>query len=367
MLSCGIDRVAAKQMMVSVLYGGNKNLGGPLPAWWKPFVSEMQAIHNAVAVKNPDALTKAKEKKGKDAHNFLGSTMSYVMSDLEDRCLQALLEFMTLHKGMTVGVLIFDGLMVDKNEGLTKQCLEEAGEYISSTTGYKLQVLKKPMDEGFQLPPDLPMLCKPRYASTDDEAGYILLRDLEGHVKFCQGITYAHEGYVWIHEEKAVQNFLIRAAMAANIWRVNDHNVAKPYSKMLRHAKDMVITAESKFAVTPAIHDDNFVEKMWHSTVGCVCFSDKLYDMRKHKEFRYEDRPDVMTSLLVPRPLPKRDEQKMKEVHERLLLSTLADEGKVDTYLQIVARATAGMYEDRAACRHAWGAQQREEHTPDRE
>jgi phage/plasmid-associated DNA primase len=273
--------------------------------------------------------------------------MNHMVSDLEDKCIQALLEFIQADKGMTVGVLIFDGLMVEKNEALTDQCLEEASAHIQRATGYRVRVIKKPMDEGFALPPDLPEFREHWYASTDDEAVDILLGDLEGRVKLCQGVTYVKEGHLWVKERKAVKHFLVRTAMAADIWRVNNLNVGKPYSKMMRHAEDIVKAVESKFAAAPAVRDDGFVERMWHSTLGCVCFTDKLYDMRKWQEFSYKDRPDVMTTVCVPRPLPKRDEAKMREVRERVLMTTLGDEGKADTYLQVMARATAGEYEDK--------------------
>ena len=59
-------------------------------------------------------------------------------------------------------------------------------------------------------------------------------------------------------------------------------------------------------------------------------------------------RPDVFPVIFIPHDFPKRpDETLLSEVRERILMSTLGDPEVVRTYLELMARATAGEYGDK--------------------
>ena len=80
---------------------------------------------------------------------------------------------------------------------------------------------------------------------------------------------------------------------------------------------------EAALALMP--DDPALEERMWASNIGVVCFTNGLF--RRRAFFRYEDRPDVMPRLCVPRdfPVQRPPDALLDEVRERLLMSTLGD------------------------------------------
>jgi hypothetical protein len=94
--------------------------------------------------------------------------------------------------------------------------------------------------------------------------------------------------------------------------------------------------------------DPEFEDAMCRSNIGVVCFKNGVYDFRKRAFFDYSDRPDVFPKVVVPRDFPRDrpPQHLMDEVRDRLLLSTLVCPDVVETYLQLMARATAGEYAD---------------------
>ena len=107
---------------------------------------------------------------------------------------------------------------------------------------------------------------------------------------------------------------------------------------------------EAALALMP--DDPALEERMWASNIGVVCFTNGLF--RRRAFFRYEDRPDVMPRLCVPRdfPVQRPPDALLDEVRERLLMSTLGDAEVVRTYLELIARATAGEYTDKQFAVH---------------
>ena len=95
--------------------------------------------------------------------------------------------------------------------------------------------------------------------------------------------------------------------------------------------------------------DDTFEEEMWRSNIGVVCYRNGLYDFRRRAFFTYDQRPDVLPKLCIPRdfPVARPPDHVLAEVRERLLMSTLGEADKVQTYLELMARATAGEYTDK--------------------
>ena len=155
---------AAKTAVVAVIYGGAvdsvrrgvdpHNRGAP---WLRAFGDEMAAVREAVAAL-PSAspyLALALAKKATagasgDGNNMLGSAVNHLVCDLENAALMALREFLESDMKRKVGVLVFDGCVVerlpsDDGKEIRREVLDAASDHVFRVTGYRLRISEKDM------------------------------------------------------------------------------------------------------------------------------------------------------------------------------------------------------------------------------
>lgn len=183
----------------------------------------------------------------------------------------------------------------------------------------------------------------PVFAEDDASAGRLFLETIAPVVRSCNGRVYVLNGVKWTGSAKIVDNILLAKCLGANIVKMSASGGDLTMSGNVPGAKRIVTAAK---AFMP--DDPEFEDAMWRSNIGVVCFKNGVYDFRKRAFFDYSDRPDVFPKVVVPRDFPRdRPPQAlMDEVRARLLLSTLVCPDVVETYLQLMARATAGEYAD---------------------
>lgn len=157
---------AAKAAVLAVINGGAAE--SPLrgidmerssrASWLRNFEAEMVAVRSAIValpkgapyleLARKSADSKKSANSNKSAVNILGSAINHMVCDLEDAALMALREFLEQVHGRKVGVLVFDGCMVERitaEECIPRCLLDEASEYIAKATGYRLVITVKDM------------------------------------------------------------------------------------------------------------------------------------------------------------------------------------------------------------------------------
>eukprot|EP00798_Chlamydomonas_sp_ICE-L_P009586 gene9586-biopygen5788 len=134
--------------------------------------------------------------------------------------------------------------------------------------------------------------------------------------------------------------------MSSNIKFIDDGGNARKYSCIISKS-----TAIAKNIRHFAPKDNSFRDKIWESNIGVLCFNNGVYDFLDKSFTPYEDKPDVipLQELCVNRDFPscRPSPDVLQDVMDKLLKSTLGTAGKVDTYLQMIARAMAGEYKDK--------------------
>ena len=142
MIKDNILKDKAKSKITSILFGSNckSNI-----EWWSKFKTEIQNISKYICEINPDIV-----KKSKKQYNIQGSTVSLILQNIENECLINLCNFLQIN-GLKIGVLIFDGCQVEISSKITNDLLQKASDYIQNKTGYKLDIIIKPMNEGLKL------------------------------------------------------------------------------------------------------------------------------------------------------------------------------------------------------------------------
>jgi hypothetical protein len=185
----------------------------------------------------------------------------------------------------------------------------------------------------------------PCYAEDDVQAGRMFLQELGSSVQSCGGCVHVLDNNLWTSNALIVNKLLLARCMGCNIRRVNTDGI--DVGTMSGNVPTARRVVDAALALLP--DDPTFEDRMWHSNIGVVCYTNGLYDFRKRAFFRYDERPDVLPKLRIPRafPVERPSAEMLAEVRERLLMSTLGSSEVVDTYLQLSARATAGEYADK--------------------
>jgi hypothetical protein len=155
-LNAEMDKTKAKQVILAIMNGGEKDYKSVVKksTWLKLYYCEIKEILATISQLNKPAfeLRKKANIANKKDYNHEGSYVNTILCGLENEAVQYLDKYLT-SKGFIVDVLVFDGLMVRKQDGLsiTTSLLDESSQFIYSRIGYKLTIVEKEMNEGFNI------------------------------------------------------------------------------------------------------------------------------------------------------------------------------------------------------------------------
>ena len=112
----------------------------------------MRTIINAVVQLNPEKFKHAQKTKHTN-YNLEGSTINQIMCKLENKALMVAFDYLN-GKGFEVASLIFDGLLIYKNNvsdiaEILKGCLLSVNHMLE---GCGIEFTVKEMDEGYEIP-----------------------------------------------------------------------------------------------------------------------------------------------------------------------------------------------------------------------
>ena len=148
----GITRDEAKKILLAIMNGKQENLQPDDPRWFIDYYTGMRSIINAVVQLNPEMYEHAQKTKHTN-YNLEGSTINHILCRLENKALMAAFDYLN-GKGIEVASLVFDGLMIYKNNvsdiaGILKGCSSSVGHVLE---GCGIEFTLKEMDEGYDIP-----------------------------------------------------------------------------------------------------------------------------------------------------------------------------------------------------------------------
>lgn len=184
----------------------------------------------------------------------------------------------------------------------------------------------------------------PRFAVDDHAAGKLFLDDIKDVARSCNGRTYVKVNGAWTDAPELTHKTLMSLCLASDIQRISEDGDVYRMSGHVPFANRIITAA---LALLP--DDPEFEEKLWHSVIGTICFRNGLWDFRQRRFFTYDQRPDVYPTIIIPRdfPVARPPQHLLDAVYNKVLLSTLGDPDVVQSYLDVIARATAGEYTDK--------------------
>jgi hypothetical protein len=179
-------RDVAKMTYLQVINDGGKKLMRHCKSpQFTAFFEEMGLIRVRIMALEPKLLKQAEkrvnEKKTLNPlrpYSVAGSCVNILLCELENRCLMAMHQLLQ-SRGVEVGCLVFDGLMIHKPTELVTYDLNELclamQAHVQGETGIGVKIEEKPMTQGLSLPqsvfqqPDPPALTnKGEYQTTKE-------------------------------------------------------------------------------------------------------------------------------------------------------------------------------------------------------
>ena len=147
-----ITRDDAKKFLLAIMNGKQINLQPGDPPWLISYYVGMRNIIRAVVQLNPKLYELAKLSKY-NHYNLEGSTINHLLCGLENKALMAAFDYLN-GKGIEVAVLVFDGLMIYKNDvtdiaGILQGCSSSVNQVLE---GCDIEFTVKEMDEGYDIP-----------------------------------------------------------------------------------------------------------------------------------------------------------------------------------------------------------------------
>ena len=151
-----MSRDDVKAHLLAVINGRVVGLDPDCPEWYRKFSMCVQNIMRKIVKICPEYHALAKKSKGNrgSTYNIKGTTVNYIMCQLENQALMTAFDYLIEHN-IEVGSLVFDGLMIYK-DNVSPARLEEIlvglSERIKDVMGCHITFTNKVMDEGYDIP-----------------------------------------------------------------------------------------------------------------------------------------------------------------------------------------------------------------------
>lgn len=345
------SRKDAKEIIIKMLNGGQVSLQNI--SWWTPMHNEFQRLAKEVA-------THVKHKEFYDAAssagkvgNFHAKVMNSVLCHHENRCLEALYNFL-VDKGCILDgqcSLVFDGIMVLNTEHnqacLAKESfLEEASQAIKKDTGFKLDIKMKDFTDGYELPEgykhqvfDMILIEK----DEDAKAAAAFLEKHPEHLIKCDNRVFWYDEGIYTDDKSRIQDGIISSLKTMKIYMKGSCDQVLAYSSSTKHLYDCM---KLILADNCTIQRD-FIERLWFSNLRFLAFEDGVYSFESKQLMPYPVE-GVFFTHKINRKFPAQVDQTIRnQLVEKVLKPILPDEQQRAYFLHCLARALAGEIYDK--------------------
>jgi len=281
---------------------------------------------------------KAIEEKGSNYNNLQGSAFSYLIQDIECKALRIMYNTFT-ENGVTVGALIHDGLHIDKStyeEDDLNELFNEITKRFKRDLGLhmKLSIKKWKIPEG---------LNNVITVDNDKEGADIVKDKLKNIYISCYGREFIRINNVWTEEPKTITNEIIKQIGNMNI-NLKNFNAAGD-EKLVCISKTAKGCKDIKHFLEPT-EDEDFVDKLWNSNIGLMCFKNGVWDFKNKKLIEYND--DILTTIKINTNYEPSCSEDIKEFYEKVIDPIFNYDREMSAkWLNDVSRGLAGHIEDK--------------------
>lgn len=141
------DKNDCKNLILTLLNGGDKEGLTSTNNILKNFKNEMDTIHNLIVQLNPKIFKQVKKTYGDKEHNLNGKLVNRILCDLENEVMLTAVRYL-IDKNYNVDCFIFDGFLIriEENKIVDAYLLNEVSNFVLENTGYNLKLIQKEFD-----------------------------------------------------------------------------------------------------------------------------------------------------------------------------------------------------------------------------
>ena len=338
-----ISRDDVKSEINKIYYGGKLKISEP--SIFKDVEKEIQI--NRKLFLSRDEMVKyrhhAIEEKGEDYYNLDGTALSYYAQTCECKILLCMYRWLK-GKDYEIGALIHDGLhlKLKGDENIDDLC-KYLSIFIQQQTGFDLKLKIKP----FQEVPEIDNIIT---IETDKEGGDYITEFIKDDYVVSNERIFMRINDVWTSNDKQIKRGLIKTISELDI-RMITYKTMKgengfekvpeinPYSRMNKGCNNLIPF------VNPT-EDDDFIDKLWSSNIGKLCFKNGYWDFKKACLKPYDN--EVHTTIKINRDFKPATASDVQDVYDRILLPIFNNDHELmNVWLNYIARGLAGHVEDK--------------------
>lgn len=224
-------------------------------------------------------------------HNYNGSAINRILCVYENNILQSVIHVCNA-RNIEPCALMFDGLLVYGNHYENRELLTEIEMHAESKfVGLGMQFAYKQHSDLIQIPEDfvpaeVSNVVEGRlYAATDLDASKLVYPLIKDQVVFCKNVLYLYQDHMWISDETAILNLLMKQVMDLQIWMKTDKE-DRPFSHNVKSARNIVTAVICIVQSTP---DNNWLKRSQTSSLGKLLFTNGYYDAPAKKFMTFDD------------------------------------------------------------------------------
>ena len=314
--STGKDKTTCKALLYKMLYGGNTETwlkennvsSDKIPIEFTQVQTEVMDSAKQLLELVPEYMARAVESKGTDYYNLQGVALSLLAQTAEKHVLVAMYTHFDSQSDLQVGALIHDGLHLKttgdphKSGIITDKMLRGAEEAVKQQTGFVITLEIKPfvlparLKNSFDMPVD-------NHAA----AGTWLLEQIGKDLVSDQGRTFYRHEHCWVEKEKELRRLVYNRVMRYDILDTAYHQISKNMDQAQKLAR---------FVLNHAPEQPGFIEKLWSSSIGKLCFKNGWFDFKSQKLHKYGDEGTPHTLFKINRDFKKPTPEAKKRLRE---------------------------------------------------
>lgn len=285
-------------------------------------------------IKNNKYRTKAINEKVEDYYNINGTAFAYQIQTIECDLIMFVKNWFEERK-YVIGALIHDGLHVEKikDKPITKEMLEELSDDIYNETKWDIELVEKEFQTIEEL--DEITVC-----DNDEEAGQLFSDHIKNDYIECEGRTFIKDRDVWCEKnDRDTKRKLIQLMSTIEIKKKNDEDELIPYSKNQKGCNAIL-------QFTYPSQDEDFVDDLWTSNIGVLCYKNGYYDLKNGILKPYDN--NVKTTIKINRDFETAKPECKQVIWDKVLLPIFNNDLEmINCWLNYIARGLYGHIEDK--------------------
>jgi len=243
------DKDTIKEGFLSIMNGGDVKFDcHNAPEWFREFFTQIKDIHQAICDLNPSIMKKTKKKHGAKYFNLNGSCVNSILCIYENKILQSMFQE-CLDLNVEVGALVFDGLMIRKNNNIDlNNLLKSLENRVRNDLGINISLVEKEMDQIIDLS-EYTELCEKEKEEMDeideeDEEDFNNCHDGFARIFYrnfakenVKTVDEKGNGYVWDTEKllwvptKSIHIRNLISSIIVPILKKSAHNLSKKFNE----------------------------------------------------------------------------------------------------------------------------------------